>query len=57
MRCYTCCCCGERFTDARPPNPQRDRGYGTCGKCRDWIQTRPEWIEEAADSMLNERFA
>ena len=31
---YRCCCCGASFYDARPQDPERDIGYGTCESCK-----------------------
>lgn len=36
-RSYQCCCCAARFETAKPQDPNRDTGYGTCAKCRIWI--------------------
>ena len=33
-RKVTCHCCGDGFVTAKPQDPERDTGYGTCEGCR-----------------------
>lgn len=40
----TCCCCGD-LAPAFEHWPNRDRGFGLCGKCAVWIKTRPRTVE------------
>jgi hypothetical protein len=40
---FSCHCCTKRFLSARPQDPQRDEGRGTCEDChefvaRGWVQ-------------------
>lgn len=57
-RVFMCCCCAQYFTSTKPQNPQRDKGYGTCRRCRHRISQRPEHIAEAVKvSMLDHLYA
>ena len=55
-RYFLCCCCAGEFQDDRPQNPQRDTGYGTCPKCREWIDGR-ETDERARAATLDPQYA
>jgi len=39
-RLFRCSCCGRDFRTDKPQDPDRDDGFGTCPKCRDWIKDR-----------------
>ncbi len=36
-RHVTCHCCGEAFPTAKPQDPERKEGYGTCQGCRQTV--------------------
>jgi transcription elongation factor Elf1 len=42
-RRFSCHCCGESFRSAKPPDPQRDTGFGTCKACHERVAR--SWVE------------
>ncbi len=57
MTLLTCSCCGAGFRG--PPDPEHDRGFGTCDDCTKWIADRDEakWVKLTAKvaAALNEK--
>jgi hypothetical protein len=52
---FRCHCCGADFLSAKPQDPQRDVGYGTCTRCHQtWLHRRATPAERA---VADERFA
>ncbi len=61
---FVCNCCGAKFTTAKPQDPERDKGYGTCEECRprvvfDMVRygfADKDWTKATAEARL-ERYA
>lgn len=42
-RRFMCHCCGESFRSSKPPDPERDTGYGTCLRCHEMVAQ--SWVK------------
>ena len=42
-RRFMCHCCGESFRSSKPPDPERDTGYGTCPRCHEMVAQ--SWVK------------
>ena len=56
MPVYTCHCCGGVAVEDHQ-DPHRDQGFGTCDRCRTWLEMREgeEWrkMREVVRQALN----
>ena len=49
----TCCVCGD-YAPAWKQWWNRDRGYGLCGRCAEWLKRRPEYNPEEFQSYYGD---
>jgi hypothetical protein len=55
---FRCHCCSANFLSAKPQDPQRDVGYGTCERChKTWLHRRATPAERATADERFERYA
>jgi transposase-like protein len=55
---FRCHCCARDFLTAKPQDPRRDVGYGTCEGChKTWLHRRATPAERAAADERFERYA